>query len=599
MNERLEKNQYENFQHDLREAEAKLKGTEIEKNFIINFKLVISSIKRLQKENPNIGPKELEEKLVSEFLDFFEPIFSLNGCYERYILNLCNTYLEKKPEKKEMLLKKIEEENITADNNRYYQINEGKFEVYLIRYLLGVFKKQESMKNKIYELFRESSFLDNYIEENKKITNAGMQSIKDKMKNMGMSKKEIEEVEKFIHILNGNFSELSLIEKKEKEQDIKNNLADFIVEIYTNLEKIGYIAIYEEKQRRNFKEKNFSEFVEGENLFDLKNKEKMLECSVDSLMILASFWVNRYEKALEGYANALFVTDEFNYTPDVMEGKEEAVWEDINRREIHDSFLKISMISARKKELFNKAVQELKDSRYIRSGKYTETDKGYVYATKNVIEYIKKRYGKNYEEYFSNSDIEYDISLIIGLYDFKENAYTQKNNAMKAIISALKLNPKNINIGIIIEDSQEIENTKRRNISRNFITIGMDTELNFPVRLHIHKNELIDFLREFDGNTIMPIYEGYEDFSDISAQIITPFSENQRKILRERLKLIPIGSEDRKFFEHIDFLRNNKKIPKHLQNEKGVLKKRYIDMNTGEILEKTANGYSNVNYDGR
>ena len=37
-------------------------------------------------------------------------------------------------------------------------------------------------------------------------------------------------------------------------------------------------------------------------------------------------------------------------------------------------------------------------------------------------------------------------------------------------------------------------------------------------------------------------------------------------------------------------------MPRHLRNENGTLRKRYFDLNTGEVLIKTKNGYERINH---
>ena len=71
------------------------------------------------------------------------------------------------------------------------------------------------------------------------------------------------------------------------------------------------------------------------------------------------------------------------------------------------------------------------------------------------------------------------------------------------------------NAGIILEN-HKAESTESLDGKSAYIPyfpiIGLDAGLSFPVRIHIKKTALIDFLKSFNGNAMLPIYEGSSDF---------------------------------------------------------------------------------------
>ena len=54
----------------------------------------------------------------------------------------------------------------------------------------------------------------------------------------------------------------------------------------------------------NFKE-NYKKNTLEDFAISIFDKKELLNCSMDTLIVLASFWANRYEKALDSYANPL------------------------------------------------------------------------------------------------------------------------------------------------------------------------------------------------------------------------------------------------------------------------------------------------------
>jgi len=594
MNEEIQANQHRKFQKDLEDAEnlVRIDEEKKQKNFQMHLELVISNINKIKNENPSITPQEMLDKLLNNFTESFLPIFDLVGYYDNYILNLCHVYLRKNPQRKRELLEKIQEERITTDSSQYFLANEEKFETHLIRYLLGISEIQRRRAEVSRIRLEREPFLKQYIREGKIVTEAEIQSIRDKLKNNGNSQNVINQIIQDIRVYNGDF-EIVLEEiKTNREAKTKEILVDFIISVYMNLENMGYIDKYRSIEKRNFASKGFQEFVENENIFDFKNpnaKNILLKCSIETLIALASFWMNRYEKALEGYANAFFAIIDFNCIPQIMRnGKLESK---MIKRDIQEMFLRITILNKRKTEAYQQVVEDSRNIMYLKKEKHKKDDKGYVYPNTRFKKLIEKMYGSEYNKYFYGCHVEEDIDRVLILYNFRDNAYLNKNKLMMAFVAGLELNPQSINAGIILEEAND-----SRTVSKNFVAIGMDTELNFPIRLHIQIDELRDFLQEFNGNAYIPIYEGYDDFSDISAQIVTPFSERQKKLLREKLRSIPIGDKSREFFEHLDFLRDSKKVPRHLRNENGTLRKRYFDLNTGEVLIKTKNGYERINH---
>lgn len=135
----------------------------------------------------------------------------------------------------------------------------------------------------------------------------------------------------------------------------------------------------------------------------------------------------------------------------------------------------------------------------------------------------------------------------------------------------------------------------------NMVLIGIDYEgFNMPLRLHIPKNDIVEYLETNNQDTIIPIYEGNRDFTvyntPITTQILMPFTREQKAEIRE------IDKEKRpqvcNFIEHLLFLTNQDKYPEHLKVERVIKGKKmrarpnrkYINLATGDLLEKDEKG---------
>jgi hypothetical protein len=137
-----------------------------------------------------------------------------------------------------------------------------------------------------------------------------------------------------------------------------------------------------------------------------------------------------------------------------------------------------------------------------------------------------------------------------------------------------------------------------------------------PLRLHIEKEKLIKFFNEYQGNAIIPEYDGTDDFKlegrTLPTDILLPLGNKQKQFVKKELeedesikngkiKKLPRSVNEIHYLEHINYLGNIQEYPKHLGREfvKKVKGKKitgykqkqyqYIDLETNKEYKKDEN----------
>ena len=125
-----------------------------------------------------------------------------------------------------------------------------------------------------------------------------------------------------------------------------------------------------------------------------------------------------------------------------------------------------------------------------------------------------------------------------------------------------------------------------------------------PLRLHIPKDMIEDFSREYFKSEFFPLYDGDSDFRYNFKKVSTPLligqPERHREILREKVSRInkekPLTSND-KFYSHLLYLADKEftSVPDHLkttvvEGKKGKKKEKlkyvrnFVSLKTGEVF---------------
>lgn len=228
------------------------------------------------------------------------------------------------------------------------------------------------------------------------------------------------------------------------------------------------------------------------------------------------------------------------------------------------------------------------------------------YSQRPYISYMLENYENQYKDYFDSrfrllpeyskkshpeSDLSKDASKYLRFYTPIFYSYKFKDNFINSLV-ALTLDNKSSfkNAGIIL-DSESDDKTYGR---ISFLTgIGIDANLTSPVQVHCIEPAIAAFLKEFTGDTIIPVYEGMDDYKGISNQSVFPFSPGIKKHLKALAKDTTLPERASAYVRRINALSLGK-LPESIINaqpsssgkskKKSVFKRRYIDIKTGELF---------------
>ena len=189
-----------------------------------------------------------------------------------------------------------------------------------------------------------------------------------------------------------------------------------------------------------------------------------------------------------------------------------------------------------------------------------------------------------------------DFTFYMGLESLEKKIYGQKDSSILALLGLLYNNENmSANWGIIQESKKS-----------DYVLIGIDLpDLNMPLRLHIKKDLVEKFTQAHQGNKIMPIYAGKDDFivngRYIATHVLTPLSKDQKREIEEISTQIRETDYRHKLVKHLVFLTDMQKFPEHLQKKIIIYKKgktkvkfekmlEYIDIETNRKYIKTKEG---------
>lgn len=127
-----------------------------------------------------------------------------------------------------------------------------------------------------------------------------------------------------------------------------------------------------------------------------------------------------------------------------------------------------------------------------------------------------------------------------------------------------------------------------------------------PLRLHIPKDLLIRLINLYNGNPIVPVYEGAQDFVNngelLTTNVLMPISKTHGKLISEVTNKNNENGISNDLIEHLLFLKNSDKYPKHLKRKvmtkKGIAYERparkYVNLLSGEEYNLNGQTYIKV-----
>jgi hypothetical protein len=456
---------------------------------------------------------------------------------------------------------------------------------------------------------------------------------------------------KFANIfLNGSYSFLTQ-DTSELEKNLKRDLASSTEKLVTQLDSLGHLDDYIVSYVSQMCDIGFPEFAtlvcnngqpnsdfikSLEGLPNWSKNKKIKEIispekvktylsenylynpktiSLESLLALNSFWSNRYAKELELYAEAMFAVYDFNLIPKVLEADENTrINIDITEEELSQMLLKIGVLYVPASQFIRKKQIEF-DNR-----DFSEDENNEINSDGKIIRFSYEPFvnkivhdfssqnpnvdGNEYSAYFSEvlphsaNNLEKDANLYAKLYNPIISSYSMKDESINCLISSIDNSVCTFpNAGIILDSISE-DGTHSDLCS--FVGIGIDAGLSFPARIHMKRYTLLDFLNSVNGNAVVPIYAGSEDFANISVPLILPLTDKHRTTLKKATKNLS-KYKNPNFIAHLGFV-DSKHTPEHLRttsfDSRGrtvkSFEKKYIDLETGDIYQKSDDTYEKV-----
>lgn len=403
------------------------------------------------------------------------------------------------------------------------------------------------------------------------------------LKGLFCARNEFEQIRFFLE----KMSSKELLDKEIKEEYINS-----IIIVGENLNKFGVLEKYIKQQNSEIKKLKLDKImpIKEDGAFEtLFNRETLQKLSIYTLSALYAFWTNRLVKETINIYKSYFIMYELNLDSKniVQKGK---LSQRISQEKFDALKLKFNAIHIKTADVYTECRKISKEKTSV-----------------NISDTVKKlesEFGKQYNKYFSGigglqgleNNFAKDFTLYMGLENLEKNIYGQKDSSILALLGLLYNNENmSANWGIIQESKKS-----------DYVLIGIDLpDLNMPLRLHIKKDLVEKFTQAHQGNKIMPIYAGKDDFivngRYLATHVLTPLSKDQKREIEEISTQIRETDYRHKLVKHLVFLTDMQKFPEHLQKKIIIYKKgktkvkfekmlEYIDIETNRKYIKTKEG---------
>lgn len=538
------------------------------KQFFIMQRSLLSYIQRLKEQDENITVKNVKEKIYSEIYDVHMIVDQHKG-------------------------KKV--------------LSSGKsdlFFLYTIQYIL----KNPSVISKVYYMVVEKDrdvFLEKFNgkEYGEDITRNIIFIMHDFLRAQEKRyKKTIKNLsQEDLELLTEQICTFSkdMIEKEKFEERIKCSYAKRLSRMISLLDEFGELEIYnnlnnERLERMDLLDELGFKYKEEKNdykitaIMDLKDEKSLNKLSLEELTVLICFYLNRIVKIAENIEKVLFTLQKRGLFGRFYRG------EDISQR-LTDEDVRLSLAQYK----FLTEYGEILLKRY-QDDKMDENEGYMFYSINDVLQYMEEQEARDYKAFVKQNNkklqarLSKDIEEIQGLISSKHNLYFYKDRFMEIMMYHLLTSSKDINWGYV-EERERLNNgyNSIQNYSRNVLIKADIKGFNNPITLHYNLQRLKNFMKNFNGTQIIPVYEGEEDFVVegrggskvyMTNFVLMPLQNSKRKKLLKKVKTAREDSIYYKYMKHLAWISSPKSVPQHLLKD-GRLIKKMIDLKTGEIEE--------------
>lgn len=340
------------------------------------------------------------------------------------------------------------------------------------------------------------------------------------------------------------------------EKKFKQSYIYLLIQLGEYLKKFGLLEKYNDTFRRMLTPYSLQGLAYKTNedekncisINTLFTENFLSNLSLPKLMALSAFWANRVAKDMEKLNTTLFMVNALN------------LWDYAKSQNKHfpiDDEKSIPMLKkvveiSKKELLIFEEMASLTNSSIVTPSP-EEIDKLFTEKLDKAIEdskeYHKARFDATLPD--ADNDLSDEIDKLHQITNTQFLLYKIKEISLFNLLMGCFEQHYSKNWGIVPDEDTD------------FAYIVMDIEgLNMPLRLHVRKNTLIKFLKEFTNNTILPLYKGYSDMEfngqHISSTILAPLCKKHTMFITEKL------SEQQKlpqyvvnYLKHIKFLKNS------------------------------------------
>ena len=309
--------------------------------------------------------------------------------------------------------------------------------------------------------------------------------------------------------------------------------------------------------------------------------------NLQTLLTINTFWVNRFVKELDTYSEGLYICNQLDLLPKIFDGTFKL--EDLEDKDIKNIITKMNILYLPSYDFWEYASTHKEDVTSIEVPEKSY----YLIDNASFLDKVFSDIGEEYSNYFNNlehhlphTDLKKDLDLFWKLYNPVINGYKTKDSNILASFMLPQIT-KNFshNWGIVLDGDPQ-KTIPNLDAPINF---WMDIEgLNFPLRQHLKKSTLMQFLEDSGSDKYVPLYKNPEAFDNVSANLLLPFNKRQITFLKtcKKQNFEGFSNKAKKFLEHSLTLVNPKLFDKCNFNTKTE----YLNLDDLNIYTKDKNG---------
>ncbi len=409
---------------------------------------------------------------------------------------------------------------------------------------------------------------------------------------------------------------------------LKEDYIKSIISVVGQLKELNLLDKYRAANNKQFERLGLPELSITDEDFDAfygnLSEEMLQKYNIHDLSVINSFWINRLSKEILTFNNAFFAINDLYLWDKIRKGKIITDPETGEKKiDVQVSDAQIEAVSEKMKFLSQVAGNFLIDidEETLKSApefKAEETSDGFYRISRTAvfkdlssdIDALNNEIGKDYKRYFSSTNgavlrntsnnFVRDFSLYHTALNITHNSYKIKDNIMIALLSNL------FNSNISRNWGLSLENRRKDPTRTDKVLIAIDVPgFNMPIRLHMRRELLEDFLKSNQNTSKIPLYQGENDFNKEHGSVITtpmliPVSSTSKKSIIDFTKKIPESHPYYKFLKHLEFILANDSYPEHLKTPISRSKKsngkkkfitRYFDFADGKIYVDKGNDH--------